>query len=356
MDHVVVASLALAAFGLLEARRPAAPPSGALAASGLVCGSMVVVNYSACLLVLVLAGYALRRLARAPDRGPARLGWFALGGLPAALFLAWYHAEFFGGLLETANSHQPEFMNDAASSAWLGMLGAPDPVVAWRLLFSAHRGLFVSSPVLLIGVVCLGHALRSRAIRAEAVVCAAMFTVVWLVNASFNGWHGGHSFGARYLVPGIPFLVLPLTWGFARRPLATTCAAGISAAIMLLATAVSPQVPSPVENPWEGFMLPLASGESLVLGREHLVGPVSTNPTGVYESGAHRLFPPGSEQARWSSFNLGELLWPGSWQSVLPLLCLWVLGLAAVLRAAGARLPALPPRRRAAPISGIRAL
>ncbi len=50
-------------------------------------------------------------------------------------------------------------------------------------------------------------------------------------------------------------------------------------------------------------------------------GPVSVNPLGVYEGlFTYVLFPPGSPQCRWASFNVGEFIWPQSRWSLLPLL------------------------------------
>ncbi len=51
-------------------------------------------------------------------------------------------------------------------------------------------------------------------------------------------------------------------------------------------------------------------------------GPVSVNPIGVYEGWMYRLHGPGSRQARWNSFNAGELLWEGSRWSLAPLLAI----------------------------------
>ena len=51
-----------------------------------------------------------------------------------------------------------------------------------------------------------------------------------------------------------------------------------------------------------------------------IVGPVSANPMGMYEGWMFRVFPPGSSEARWNSFNAGEFLFPESRWSLLPLL------------------------------------
>lgn len=51
-----------------------------------------------------------------------------------------------------------------------------------------------------------------------------------------------------------------------------------------------------------------------------IAGPVSVNPMGFDEGFMYRLRPPGSEAARWASFNVGELVLEGSRWSLAPLL------------------------------------
>ncbi len=51
-----------------------------------------------------------------------------------------------------------------------------------------------------------------------------------------------------------------------------------------------------------------------------IAGPVSANPVGMYEGWMFRVFPPGSSEARWNSFNAGEFLFPESRWSLAPLL------------------------------------
>jgi hypothetical protein len=163
-----------------------------------------------------------------------------------------------------------------------------------------------------------------------------------VVNASFNGWHGGAALGPRYLVPAVPFLALPLVLAFDRMRALVVGLTIVSAAIVTLGTAVDPQCPlgvlpvAPVEgrplwraNPWTEYEVPLFQGRT-VFGFE---GPVSANPIGAYEGWFHVAFPPGSAQALGNSFNVGEGLFPRSRMSLVPLLCVWG---AAVLASLGA--------------------
>jgi hypothetical protein len=58
--------------------------------------------------------------------------------------------------------------------------------------------------------------LREKTFAPEARLCLAIFAFFFLVNTSFNGYHGGFSAGPRYLVPGLAFLALPLVVAFSR--------------------------------------------------------------------------------------------------------------------------------------------
>jgi hypothetical protein len=191
-----------------------------------------------------------------------------------------------------------------------------------------------------------------RDLRAEAWTCAGVVAVFLVVNASFNGWHGGAAFGPRYLAPAIPFLALPLVLAFDRMRATAAVLAAASAGLMLLGTAVDPQCPlgvlpiAPVEgrplwraNPWteyEGRLF--ASGRATSAGDGSILasleGPVSANPIGAYEGWFYLAFPPRSAEARGNSFNAGEALFPRSRMSLLPLLAIWGAGLAAALGAA----------------------
>lgn len=216
-----------------------------------------------------------------------------------------------------------------------GMFGMPQLDVMIKLLFSSHRGLLFTSPVLILS--CLGFWLMTTRYKrhAEISLFAAVFIGFLLMNFSFNHWDSGWSIGPRYLIPALPFLSLPLAVVFEKLPRTTLAAASLSAMIMLVATAVDPQPPTGVQNPLAHYILPLVRGETLVfetLSNLIIQGPVSANPIGFYESWYHPVFDPGIIERRWNSFNLGEFFWPASLSSLLPLLCVLGLGLGAIWR------------------------
>jgi hypothetical protein len=320
-DHVPVAVFLLAAFGLLVRARGLTDGEGRrrsilFAVSGLVAGLAVACNYSAALALPLIAAYALS------VGGPRALLPFVAGGVAPAVGLGAYHGVCFGGPFSIPYAYQAETFR--TGSGWLGVFSLPDPVVAGKLLFSAHRGLFFTSPVLLLSALGLWQMSRNRETRHEAWLCAAIVVVFLGVNAAFDRWHGGFTFGPRYLIPALPFLALGLAPAFQKLPRATAALAGVSGALMLLATAVNPQVPNPEKNP-VAYLLRHFGGELPQ-------GPVSTNDLGVYEGRLYSIYALGSERVQWNAYNLGELVWPRSRASLLPLLVVMGAGVAASLR------------------------
>ena len=338
-DHVPVAVLSLLSLDLLVQERDGEGRGTRradvrLAAAGLAAGLAVMNNYAATLTVAALTLYAC-----AICRPRSRVLIFLSGGLPAALALGWYHRACFGRALTLATNYESSLFTQGARR-FLGVFAAPDALVMVKLLFSSYRGLFFSSPVLLLGIYGLWRMWNGRTLRREAALCASIFAAFLLMNGAFNGWHGGYSFGPRYLAPAIPFIALPLAPLFDRLPRLAGAAALLSGGMILFATAVDPQVPFDVPHPWGDYLVPLATGDSVARPPFRIAGPVSANPQGTSEKFAYDLFAPGSPQAEWNSFNLGEFLWPGSLTSLLPLLIALGAGTAAVYRETRGAVPA----------------
>lgn len=318
LDAVPVATLSLCAFALLLSLRR--EPGGAdrapalLFGAGTLCGLIVFMNYALILTALGLGLYAL--WACAPR---ARIVWFAAGGVLPALALAAYHAACFDDPLTLVHEHQMDVFT-TVGSRYFGMFVTPRPPVIAELLFLPYRGLFVSSPVLLLSVYGLARmAAGTGTRRAEALVFAGLGLIYLLLISSLNGWQGGSMMGPRYLMPAVPFLALALTPAFARLGRAAALLAIPSILLMTVITAVDPQVSLRFQNPLVEFYWPVATGKTVRASGFHLRGPVSVHPIGV-PGGEIEVLYPDTRYARWNSFNLGELLFPGSWASLLPLL------------------------------------
>ncbi|MEO8350630.1 MAG: hypothetical protein ABI680_02795 [Chthoniobacteraceae bacterium] len=398
-DHCLTAALLLASFYLLR-RHPASLPASV--AAGFCAGIAVVTNYVAAGGVVFLGLYAL--LASGSIWNFRSWNWrgalaYSVGGIPAAMILAGYNFVNFGSALALSNDFQNPLFKDAAGA--LGMFGLPDAYVMAIISVSPYRGIFMLAPVLVLGVAGWVTWLRERKWVPEARLGIAMFAWFFLVNASFNGYHGGYSAGPRYLVPALPFLALPLVCAFARCRRLSSILLVFSMAQQFLLTATDAQNSLAVggharlpdeqrsDDFWCGIVyeyavplfftghigplteqllairlgnererledeIPIADEREVVFtatrqqwreavdqGEEFPImlaairGPVSACMVNVFDgllgSG---VWPLGSEQTRWASFNLGELLWPESRLSVVPLLVLagaggcWTIGLA----------------------------
>jgi hypothetical protein len=77
-----------------------------------------------------------------------------------------------------------------------------------------------------------------------------------IINAGFYGWHGGWTFGPRYLTPMLPFLALPLAFA-PLRTVSFLLLAGLSLFQVLPVAATINQIPEPVANPLVEIVIPL---------------------------------------------------------------------------------------------------
>jgi hypothetical protein len=383
-EHNIIAVALLAAYRFVEKAAAGRRDDGAahveryLHLAGLAAGFAAITNYTMAALVPV---FALLWWSRTRDH--ARIGWYALGVLWPLIAICGYNVICFGTPFTTNYAYQSTMFS--AGDRVLGVFAMPRLDVLALLLVSPFRGLFYTSPVLLCSVAALAVLWKRRDLRPGVAAIAAVFAFLLLVNSSFNGWDGGWTAVPRYLAPAMGLLAVPLAYAFDRWRAITCSLAAVSFSIQLLLVAVDPQVPIgdvgtagvPVSSvftidPVTRYALPLlASGRAWPLVDEQIdesvaraarlatqrgepkpeierrtaqlraqlrdkvergegsplalggvEGPVSANPIGIYEGYYYRLFPAGSAEARGNSFNLGELVFPQSRLSLLPLLVL----------------------------------
>lgn len=328
--HQLAAALLLIGFGILvRARRdPNAPPTAwRMVLCGLALGGAVSVEYPAALAAAAIGIYALAFVRPWP-----RIGWLVAGALVPALATAAYHWIVFGG---PATLPYDFSIQGNRSQGWFMGLGVPDSKALGHLLFTGYRGLFFSAPWLLLavpGAVRLWrHQHAGYGCRAEVGVCAAVFALFVALNGSLVDWNGGWAFGARYLVPAIPFLSVlaagvllePATRRWRAAWIAGGVAAALSVSLMLVATAVKPEVPDgyiaptrravKIERPFTEFLLP-----------SFWRGEVAVNTQGIHQAGAPRRGP-AFVGRRWA-FNLGEAIGLRGKASLIPLGLLWAAG------------------------------
>jgi hypothetical protein len=349
-EHNLIAVALLAAWYLAyRARETAGDARGRLVLAGLCAGFAPISNYIMVVPVLMIGAYVLSA------RKPNGWLWLGLGLLGPFILICVYNTLSFGSPFASNYSYMnPGFVEE--DRALLGVFGTPRPGVLATILFSPFRGLFVTSPVLVMGVVGLAQLWRTARLRADAWLCIGVCLFFVLFNSTFNGWHGGWAVLPRYLGPAMPFLALPIVLAYRRLPRVTAALAAVSAATMFVITAVDAQAPVGISsvatapgraqwtyNPLTEYELPLMlTGRATPLLRDverlggdprilsTIDGRVSANPIGVYEGGYYQRFGPAAPQPGWNSFNAGELLAPDSLLSLVPLILfsgglVWVL-------------------------------
>ena len=201
--HQLSAACLFGAFYLLFMPRERIS-TPALLGAGYLMGYSVFTEYPTVLLVVVLGIYAAYRL-----RGQwLRLVWLALPGLAIAAGLMVYNNAVFGSPFELGYSYS-ELWVDEHSTGFMS-LTLPSLSALYGVTFSAFRGLFVLSPVLLLAVPGFVLWWRSREERAAWwVSLATVLLIIWF-NISSGMWWGGFAIGPRYALPMLPFMALAL--------------------------------------------------------------------------------------------------------------------------------------------------
>jgi hypothetical protein len=186
--------------------------------AGVLAGWAAISEYPTALIAGLLL---LRCISR---RAWTRAGFFALGlALPLAILLA-YDAVCFGSpfVLSSARESLPEYA-DLASHGLFGF-GAPKLSVAAAYLFHPARGLILFSPFWIWSFAGFVKWRLRREDRADWAFSLAAVVLFFVAMTAYPNWHGGWSFGNRYLLPILFPAALSLAyaldspvsrWGFA---------------------------------------------------------------------------------------------------------------------------------------------
>ena len=269
-SHQITAVLLFCAFlALFMGVRNQPPGNRALlfsALAGLLAGYSVISEYPTAVIACLLGAYALTVAVDRPRAGLA----FLAGMLPPAALGVTYNMLAFGRPLATGYLY--------VHSAWYqshahgGFLGLTDPAgygvqaptldSFWQITLGPYRGLFFVSPVLLLFFAGLVYMWKLRALRRELWLCVAVVLVYLVVDASRgvdqNGWSGGWSVASRHLTPMIPFMVVPIGFGFVSRTFRYLFVAlgALSAAVMLMTVSTIGLYTNTDRNPIFDSVLP----------------------------------------------------------------------------------------------------
>jgi hypothetical protein len=181
-----------AVFGTTDGARPRFFLAGLMLALSVLCRYQTALG-AALLAVLVLVRY--RR-----ERAVWRLVAGGLVPVPSALL---YHHAVFGSPFQLGPMVWLQFDQSLAATLF-------------ALLFHPGKGLLVHSPWLVLGVVAwraIGTGEGARRWMGMVLAASALPTV--LLYGKLNGWYGGWCWGYRYLLDGLPELVVLAALGLA---------------------------------------------------------------------------------------------------------------------------------------------
>ncbi len=301
--HATAAAfIMIALYVIAEDKKHAYPVAGFFA------GAAVLTEYSCAITAVTLAAAAALR------KDGRRMGGFIAGITPSFLAFCLYHKICFGRAITVANAYNnPYFLSHQDHVA--GLFALPELEALWGLTFSPYRGLFAYMPVLLLVLPACTHVFRRRS---EWLLRLAVVNIIAFLamNTAFNGWHGGACTGPRYQIPVLPFYILLLTVLAKQRLWRVMFALLLipSCLNMLLCSAISPVVPSTVQNP----LLSYYRGVGLTL--QH---PADILQPWSFPIRDQSVITPAIDT--YSAFNLGSLAGLGGVWSLLP----WITAMAA---------------------------
>jgi hypothetical protein len=193
----------VAVYFVLRATR-SSRGSVAFLLGGLSVAAAMMVDYVNFLLLPVLLVYIVVSLRRRDLGLLARAAaGFTLCSFFGVLAIGLYNYASFGQVLVSTEQlylHSSSILGEFSTPWYLGVV---------LNFFTPLRGIFLYSPVLLVGAFGFRKMLGASAVRKEGLLILAVFMVLFLPYCAWYDPTGGLSFGPRFIVASLPFLLLP---------------------------------------------------------------------------------------------------------------------------------------------------
>jgi hypothetical protein len=173
---------------------------------GVATGFAVTIEYPTVLIAGVIFGALIARRTPLPT-----LGWAAAGTIVGLVPALSYHQLAFGAPWLTGYTFKAHTGFQAIHARGVLGVSLPSLEALWGVLFSARRGLFFFSPILLLAPIGLWQMVRRHGFRDVAPLAVAI-TIYVFFAAGFVDWEAGWCAAARHLVPIVPLLAIPVLY------------------------------------------------------------------------------------------------------------------------------------------------
>lgn len=191
-----------AAYFALKAGRASGPGIASVLFSGLLIGVSFAVDYVNVVIIPILVAFVVIKKGESVRSMVKAAVTLVLGALPGVALVGAYNFAIFGNpLMSTEQAYLGRTLLGEFSYPLLSGLALN--------LVSLERGVFAFAPFALLGVMGYWDALKSRGPKGEFLLMLAVFLGILLPYSAWYDPVGGISFGPRFLVAGIPFLLIP---------------------------------------------------------------------------------------------------------------------------------------------------
>ena len=217
--------------------------------AGLALGWAVLIEHSALIAGLPVAGYALWRLRSLPRGEAVRTVVVALAvGASALVVLVGYNLIAFGTVFRLGYSGVTDFAG--MREGFFG-LTYPKPYVLYELTFGERRGILWVAPILIVAPFGIAMLVRNPATRAIGWLAVAGAVMPFLINASYYYWDGGNATGPRHALPAVGFLCIGIGafWAQATRWSRTAVAVLLAGSVVLNMAIASAEITAPGGEP-----------------------------------------------------------------------------------------------------------
>lgn len=183
--------------------------------SGYLLAFAFITEYTTSIIVFALLLYIAYILRKKEQLLNPRVYIFLALGifLPLAVAMT-YNYTVFKNPFSTGYSYEAsELYSKAQLTGFMG-IGLPNLKVLFYLTFHTTMGIFWQSPVLLLafpGWVAMWRGNNSR-YRIEGILSFGIILLYFLAISGYFAWWGGLAYSPRFVIPALPFFIIPLAF------------------------------------------------------------------------------------------------------------------------------------------------